>query len=255
VQLPESSGSLARDFARAIDPASLFMDGGFTPDKWQRDALESTADRELWLCSRQAGKSTTVAGLALHQSMFDPGLSLLIAPSLRQSSELFRKVKDIHSRLTVKPDIAQESALRLELRNGARIIALPGADGTIRGYSAAKLIVIDEAARVSEELFAAVRPMLATTRGRMILLSTPYGRRGFFFDAWENGLGWKRTKITAEQCPRIDPAWLAEERRLMGEWQFRQEYLCEFVDTDEQLFSSAIIEAALTSEVKPLWGN
>lgn len=243
------------DFGRALDPVSIMAEAGFAPDPWQRAALESESDRQLWLCSRQAGKSTTVAGLALHASIYDPGLSLLIAPTLRQSGELFRKVKDIHARLAVRPEVVQESALQMQMRNGSRIVALPGGEGTIRGYSAAKLIVIDEAARVDEEMFAAVRPMLATTKGRMVLLSTPYGRRGFFFDAWENGTGWQRTKITAEQCPRIDPAWLAEERRLIGEWQYKQEYLCEFVDTDEQLFSSAIIEAALTSEVKPLWGN
>ena len=95
--------------------------------------------------------------------------------------------------------------------------------------------------------------MLATTNGRFVALSTPYGKRGWFYEAYEHGEGWHRTKVTAHDCPRIDPEWLAEERRLQGDWQFRQEYECEFVDTDEQFFSSDLIEAALTHEVAPLW--
>ena len=143
--------------------------------------------------------------------------------------------------------------MRLELSNGSRIIALPGTEGTIRGYSGAKTVIVDEASRVDNALFAAVRPMLATTNGRFVALTTPYGKRGWFYEAWEHGDGWDRTMVTAHDCPRIDPEWLDEERRLIGDWQFRQEYGCEFVDTDEQFFSSELIEAALTDEVAPLW--
>jgi hypothetical protein len=51
------------------------------PDPWQADLLCSDADRELVLCSRQAGKSTTVGALALNTAFFDPGLVLLVAPA------------------------------------------------------------------------------------------------------------------------------------------------------------------------------
>lgn len=114
-------------------------------------------------------------------------------------------------------------------------------------------MIVDEASRVDNALFAAVRPMLATTNGRFVALTSPYGKRGWFYEAWEYGDGWERTKVTADQCPRIDPNWLAEEKRLIGGWQFRQEYSCEFVDTDEQFFSSELIAVAITDEVQPLW--
>lgn len=244
---------LARDLTRMLDPAQLMRDAGMEPDGWQESVLNSDARRLLLLCSRQSGKSTTCAALAVNQAIYDPGLVLLIAPAQRQSSELFRKVTDVYRRLPDVPRIVQESAMRLELANGSRIIALPGTEGTIRGYSGAKTVIVDEASRVDNALFAAVRPMLATTQGRFVALTTPYGKRGWFYDAWEYGEGWHRTKVTANDCPRIDPHWLDEERRLIGDWQFRQEYLCEFVDTDEQFFSSALIEAALTDEVEPLW--
>ncbi|GAB2621312.1 phage terminase large subunit [Novilysobacter erysipheiresistens] len=244
---------LARDLNRMLNPAQLMRDAGMEPDAWQADVLNSDARRMLLLCSRQSGKSTTCAALAVNQAIYDPGLVLLIAPAQRQSSELFRKVNEVYRALPDVPRIVQESAMRLELANGSRIIALPGTEGTIRGYSGAKTVIVDEASRVDNALFAAVRPMLATTQGRFVALTTPYGKRGWFYEAWEHGQGWERTMVTAADCPRIDPVWLEEERALIGDWQFRQEYGCEFVDTDEQFFASELIEAALTSEVTPLW--
>lgn len=244
---------LARDLTRMLNPAQIMQDAGMKPDPWQEEVLSSDARRLLLLCSRQSGKSTTSAALAVNQAIYDPGLVLLIAPAQRQSSELFRKVRELYTALSDVPRIVQESAMRLELDNGSRIIALPGTEGTIRGYSGAKTVIVDEASRVDNALFAAVRPMLATTNGRFVALTTPYGKRGWFYDAWEFGEGWHRTKVTAHDCPRIDPEWLEEERRLIGDWQFRQEYACEFVDTDEQFFASDLIDAALTDEVAPLW--
>lgn len=189
----------------------------------------------------------------MNTAFFDPGLVLLVAPAQRQSVELFRKVRDTYNAQEDAPKIVTESALRMELDNGSRIIALPGTEATIRGYSAPKLVVVDEASRVEDSLFTGLRPMLATNQGRMVLLTTPYGKRGFFYEAWAHGEGWKHTRITADQCPRINPEWLAGERKLIGEWQYRQEYLCEFVDTDESFFSSDLIEAAFQSDLRPLW--
>lgn len=191
--------------------------------------------------------------MALNTAFYDPGLVLIVAPAQRQSVELFRKVRDTYNAQEDAPKIVNESTLRMEMDNGSRIIALPGTEATIRGYSAPKLVLVDEASRVEDSLFTGLRPMLATNQGRMVLLTTPYGKRGFFYEAWAHGEGWKRTRITADQCPRIDPEWLAEERKIIGEWQYRQEYLCEFVDTDESFFSSDLIEAALRPCGGALW--
>lgn len=245
---------LLNDFAIAADPPQIMYAAGLQPDPWQERVLTSPSDSHLLLCSRQSGKSTTCAALAVHTALYSaPALVLLVSPSLRQSQELFRKTREFHQDLSVTPGLEQESALRVEFKNGSRIIALPGSEATVRGYSAVKLLIMDEAARIPDEFYAAVRPMLATTQGKLVALTTPYGCRGWFYDAWNSGGKWERTRITADMCPRIDSAWLAEERRNIGELQYRQEYLCEFVDTDEQVFSTAIVEAAIKSERSSLW--
>src|SRR5262245_42621813 len=141
--------ALASDLALALDPARLMAACGLPPDPWQRDMLRSTASRQLLLASRQSGKSATTACLALHTALYQPGsLILLLSPSLRQSQELFKKVQDAYRTLGNPAPLAAESALRYELANGSRVLALPGIEGTVRGYSGVDLLVIDEAARV-----------------------------------------------------------------------------------------------------------
>jgi len=173
---------LASDLRMALDPATFAREAlGFAPDPWQERVLRWSGKRLLLNCCRQSGKSSTAAILALHRALFYPrNLILLVSPSLRQSSELFRKVMNFYRQLEAVPPEA-ESALRLELKNGSRIVSLPGKEGTIRGFSGVALIVEDEAARVPDDLYRAVRPMLAVSGGRLILISTPAGRRGHFF--------------------------------------------------------------------------
>src|SRR5205085_4763505 len=136
------------------------------------------------------------------------------------------------------------TARRLDLANGSRVLSLPGTERTVRGFSGVALLVIDEAARVADALYHAVRPMLAVSRGRLVALSTPYGKRGWFHDEWFGTGGWERVKITAEHCPRIPREFLAEERRALGERWYRQEYGCSFEDTIDAVFSYADIQAA-----------
>lgn len=229
---------------------------GIVPDAWQADLLRSDAKQMILLCSRQSGKSTITSILALHQAIYTANsLILLLSPSLRQSQELFRKLQDFYNALESDylPTATEESALRMELSNGSRIIALPGKEATIRGFSGVSLLIIDEASRVEDALYQSVRPMLAVSGGRIILLSTPFGKRGFFHSEWTDGNGWLRTKITADKCPRIDRDWLERERQMIGDWWYRQEYFCEFVETNDSVFSYDDIQAAISSDVKPLF--
>jgi len=245
--------TLKDDLAIGLDPAELMIRCGLQPDPWQERVLRSQADRQLLLCCRQSGKSTTTASLALHTALYSPGLILLLSPSLRQSQELFRKIKDAVVVLGESVAVTEESALRLEMRNGSRIISLPGTEQTVRGFSGVKLLIIDEASLVADDLYYAIRPMLGVSRGKLICLSTPHGKRGFFHKEWSEGSGWERTKITAADCPRISGEFLQEERQSLGDWWFQQEYFCEFVQNEDQMFSFEAVNSALSADVKPLF--
>jgi hypothetical protein len=259
ILIQATNNAIARRIDREKSDAVLMARrAGITPDAWQSDLLRSDARQMILLCSRQSGKSTVSSILAIHEAIYQPNsLILLLSPSLRQSQELFRKLKDVYNELD-SPSLTQpieESALRTEFDNGSRIVALPGKEATIRGFSGVSLLIVDEASRVPDELYQAIRPMLAVSGGRIVLLSTPFGKRGFFYQEWTDGADWQKVKITADQCPRIKTEWLERERQMIGDWWYLQEYFCEFVETNDQVFSYDDINAALDSNIKPLFGE
>jgi hypothetical protein len=236
--------------AHALDPVKFAEACGITCDSWQADLLRSAARRALLLCSRQSGKSTACALASLHTALFAAGLVVIVSPSQRQSGEMIRTIRGFIGHLGLK---LGETALKIEFDNGGRIVALPGSEKTVRGLSAASLVVIDEAARTADELLAAVRPMLATTNGRLIALSTPAGRRGFFYEAWHDDTDWLRIRVSVSQCPRISKEFLADELKTLGPMRFSEEYQLEFRDDTESVFLGDLIDRAFSHEVTPLW--
>jgi Terminase large subunit, T4likevirus-type, N-terminal len=253
---------VVRDFSRLLDlpaiqaarckinPVYMMEHAGITPDPWQARLLESQASRVLINCSRQVGKSTTVAGLSDHTILYKPGsLILLLSYSLRQSQELFRKCLEVYRALNrpVAPDA--ENALSLELEHGSRMVCLPGKEASIRSFSGVDLLIIDEASRVPDALYWSVRPMLAVSGGRLILLSTPFGKRGFFYEEYLRREQWDYYEIPATMCPRITPEFLAEERDRMGDYWFLQEYMCQFNEAEGSAFREEDILRIVSREV------
>jgi hypothetical protein len=250
--------TLAGDLALALDPAELIRRAGMEPDAWQEDLCRSTADQIALNCSRQSGKSTVTAALGLHEALYrPPALVLLLAGVLRQSSELFEKVRRFYDALAERvdvPRIVEKSATRLLFENGSRVVCLPGHADGVRGFSGPRLVVLDEASWAGDDLFESVAPMLAVSRGRLVLLSTPMGKRGFFhriFTATDDD--WLRVKVTAYDCPRISREWLERERRKMPAHVFEREYLCVFHQELEATFRFEDIQRALDSTVEPLF--
>lgn len=239
------------------DPAQTMLQAGLTPDPWQLEMMTSPWDRALLLCSRQAGKSQVAGALALHEALTRPrSLILLLAQNLRASGELFRDKLLPLWRALGRPLLERSpTQLSLELANGSRIVSLPESEGGIRSYSSVRLLVVDEAARVSDDLYRAVRPMLAVSKGRLIAMSTPFGKRGWFYDEWRSARPWKRVKITADQCPRITPEFLEEERVAQGARWYRQEYECSFEDLVGAVFAQEDINAMTRESIPSLFGD
>jgi hypothetical protein len=90
------------------------------------------------------------------------------------------------------------------------------------------LLIIDEAARVPDALYRSIRPMLAVSQGRIVALSTPFGKRGWFYEEWQGTAPWERYRVPANEVPRISKEFLEQERAALGDLWFRQEYCCDF---------------------------
>lgn len=258
--------------APPTDPAALMRRAGLEPDPWQQQFLQSSAVEVSIVCARQAGKSTATAFLILHTALYRPGsLVLLISPTLRQSGELFKdKVLKFYRQLGRPVAAVAENETTLALANGSRIVSLPSNEKGIVGFSAVDLLVIDEAARVADPVYSSVRPMLAVSRtlgsGRLVCLSTPYGKRGFFWQQWEplEDRLWAEGEFslatperhyfraTTYACVRHTDEFRDSERRELGERWYRQEYECSFEAAVGAVFDAEQIRDALTADVAPL---
>jgi len=227
---------------------------GVEPDARQQEVLLSQAKRGLLNCTRQWGKSTIAAVKAVHRAYSQAeSLVLVASPSGRQSAEFLRKAAAMVRKLGIVPVGDGDNEISLLLPNGSRIVGLPGNEGTVRGFSAVSLLLIDEASRVEDAMYKSLRPMLAVGAGDLWLMSTPYGRRGFFYEAFAHGgERWHRVTVPGTECARIPAEFLEEEREHLGQLWFRQEYGCEFVDNGQQLFGSDVLEGALDPTVKAL---
>lgn len=201
-----------------------------TPDPWQANFLRSTHPRLCLNCSRQSGKSSTAAILALWEAIHKPRSTIVLdSPSLRQSQELMLKFAEFLDMVDKNVKLDSDTKLSVRFANGSRVLALPGSEKTIRGISAVTLLILDEAAAIPDELYGAVRPMLAVSKGRLVLMSTPRGEQGFFYDTWAKSKGWEKIEVPWQQCPRIDPAFIEEERLERGNAWVAQEYECQFI--------------------------
>ncbi len=248
------SGTKERVTNELLESEFALTQLGFAADERQRAVLDSGAKRGILNCTRQWGKSTVLAVKAVHRAWTKAGSLVLVAsPSERRSGEFLRKAAEFLRKLGVKRRGDGDNANSLALPNGSRIVGLPGTEGTVRGFSAVSMLLIDEAARVPDAVYKSLRPMLAVGDGDLWLMSTPYGKRGFFYETWAHGgEGWERHTAPATECPRIRAEFIEEERREMGRHWFAQEYLCEFVDDGGGWFTRDVVEAAFTGD-EPLW--
>jgi hypothetical protein len=226
-------------------------------DPWQiRMVHAPAASRVIALTFRQAGKTSAAAVGVAHTMVWrQPGsTSLVLAPTLRQSSELIRNLRGrlfaAGERLTV------DNVFAIELANGSRALALPGADdASIRGLSIDGDCVVDEAARVSDALYEAARPMLIrhVATARLILLSTAWARTGFFHKIWSEGdtRDWLKIEARVDECQHISPADLERERRSMAPAVFAREYENAFDSLEARFFDADAIAAAFGAVSSP----
>lgn len=277
--------TIAGSLVAALDPASYLESLKIEPYTWQREALNPSIRRLILLAARQAGKSTVVAGKAIHKTKYNNNfLSLIICPAKEQSKELIKKIDQFIIEDLELPELVHDSVFEKEFANGSRIVALPGTERSVRSYSSPGMIIIDESARVLEETYQALRPMMTAADTELILMSTGQGRRGFFYREWEQGTDWTKIEvncafryqggklvdampeeeyrglqekkgISAYYSPRHTREFLERERASspMPEYWMNQEYFCQFVQNIDAVFRYDLVEKIFSSDVKPLY--
>lgn len=230
-------------FARVLDIA---------PFDYQAEFIDGDSKRKQLCCGRQVGKTEICAGAGLHDATTnDDHTVLIVAPTQRQSSNLFKRLKSMMADSPIEDwGVERRTQTIIEFSNGSRIICLPaGTDGsTIRGYTA-DCIIVDEAAFVPDEVFSSVlNPMLATTDGTMILASTPFGTAGFFYES-SISERWQTLQVPTAESPLVDESFLEQQRDELTDIEFRQEMLGEFVESAGAYLPRTIVRPCVAGNI------
>ena len=214
-------------------------------DKWQEEVLNTEGNICL-RSGRQVGKSTIISLKAGEFAVKNKDkLIMVIASVERQAYLLFEKILAyLHAnyRSYIKKGKDRPTKHIIKLNNGSSIYCLPtGMSGYgIRGFTV-NLLIADEAAFIPEEVWTAVTPMLAITRGDIWLLSTPHGKEGFYYRAFQDE-SFTAFHVSSEDCPRKNVRFLESEKARMTKVQYAQEYLGEFCDELMQFFPTQLIK-------------
>ena len=226
----------------------------FKWDKWQQTVLDTEGNITI-RSGRQVGKSEVIGAKACKFATEHKNTTtLIIAASQRQSSLIFEKVRSNIDRMCeTKGNIYKEkpTLTRILLKNGSRIYSLPaGRTGYfIRGFTI-DMLIADEAAYIPEMVWNAVIPMIAVSKkargmGHIILLSTPFGKGGYFYNSFTDD-DFKSFHVSSENCIRIPKDFLKKERERMTKAEYMQEYQGEFTDEWSQFFKTDLIKKCMT---------
>jgi len=237
--LENVTDQLRRDpavFAEAVLGLQLFP--------YQAELLRSQSKRIVACWARQTGKTTAIAVKVVHFAFTNAHTTtLIVSRGLRQSMIMFGVIEHlVTAHPVLRKSVVKSTRTSIKLKNRSQIIALPcGPDGaSLRGYTA-HLVVMDEAAFMPEEVIASVIfPMLATTNGTTIMLSTPWGRDHTFYHSFKNPNYWSQ-HVRAGQCPLISKEFLDEQRRDVGDLRYKMEYEAEFVEDENSFFRQDLI--------------
>ena len=223
---------------------------GFQPDPKQATMLDCGDPRVITVTSRQVGKSTIAALRALYLAVHQPkSLIFMVGPIQTQAGEILEKAREFAAELGFPLRGDGNNPRSLRLPNGSRIVARSAVPRSVRGFSKAALVIVDEAAFVPAAAYRALSPILAVSQGSLWALSTPYGQNGMFAELWhDQSNGWTRFLIPASDCPRFTQEFLASERRLHGDLSYAQEYECQFVSQGIQLLTRVQIAAAFVNQ-------
>jgi phage FluMu gp28-like protein len=260
-RLKETQGQEAAfEFRLPEDPVKLVESlFGFTPKEYQASLLEDSGKRIVVRWSRQAGKTTCTALRAIWFALTHPKtLTLIVAPSLRQSIIMSDRIQDFLMGMSKEKrsglvDKMQRTTVRF--KNGSRIVALPNSPQLLRGYTANQVIA-DEAGFFREDklvFYNVLYPMLSTTDGALIASSTPWSKDSVFYRMCQSP-EFSKHVTTCEDVVRsglIKQGFIDEMRAQLPFERFQREFMAEFVEDADAWLSQSLIVSCIDGNLQP----
>jgi len=223
-------------------------------DPWQEEVLKTKGNICL-RSGRQVGKSTVIALKAAMYALKNSSKTVMvISKTERQAGLLFSKILNNINQLekkSIKRGKWRPTKHILNLKNNSTIHSLPAGETGygIMGFTI-DLLIADEAAFIPEEVWNSIIPALAITRGEIWLLSTPFVKKGYYYQCFQDP-GFTAFHTSSEDCPRKDQQFLDRQKEVLTKAQYAQMYLGQFVDELLQFFPDELIRNTCTLKRRP----
>jgi phage terminase large subunit-like protein len=237
--------------------AKFYFD--FNAYDYQKNALDSDGINVVLVWGRQTGKSTLTAIRALYEALMHDNYTILVlAPTQRQSSRLFKKIKQFINisaqklpQLKLTETIERETQTLFEFSNGSEILSLPiGEDASnIRGFTA-HMVIIDECGELKKaEIWSAINPMTMTTHGKQWLIGTFRGTDNRFYDIWKDPKKFEFLvyEATSYDNPNADQKQIERDRQTMSLSMWNQEYMNIPMEEADAFFPSSLVEKIISN--------
>lgn len=227
-----------------IDPVAFFIFvTGLEPDDYQKKFLRCEDKKMALRWARQSGKSTCVAAKVVWWAFTNPNEEILIIAAYeKQARHLWLKIREYCQNEHIKSHV-ETTQTQAKFSNGSVIYCFPAGQGkSSAGYSPTKLI-LEEAAFIADEVWEQLEPSLAVTKGLLIFLGTPFGKQGFFYEAFREDSGFTTFHVKANQCPRYSPEDLKKLKETKSEFEWYTMYEAEFVDQAENAIPISLIKS------------
>jgi len=228
---------------------------------FQDDCIAAFLEHRLniILKSRQLGLSTVSAAYAVWMAIFQKDKNILvIATKLATAINFIKKVTVMVGNIPkwlLLPKY-EPSKQQVQFSNGSTIKAVPTSEDAGRS-EALSLLIVDEAAWIPgfSEIWAGLAPTFSTG-GRAIILSTPNGVGGQYYNLWtqaEAGVnGFNPIRIMWHQHPDHDQEWFDKETRNLPRKKVSQEYLCDFISSGDTFLQANDLDELRTMIQQPL---
>lgn len=192
---------------------------------------------------RQCGKSILAELIGMYYCIQNKNFRCyIIEPTFNQADKV---LTEIWKMCKGQPFYYKKNDIKRQLlfRNGAEIRLFSAEQGVdaLQGYTC-ELLIIDEAAYISEDIIDAVMPYVNTTKGPIVMFSTPRTKSGQFYNYYSMGMSPELNNIYSydwaleDVSELLSPAKLELYRKTVDSLKFKTYYLGQFLDNESDFF-------------------
>lgn len=224
--------------------------------KYQKEFLVNCVlnKRVAALWSRQTGKSTSISMYCLYMAMTNNNFKIvIIAPTQRQSGELYNKVRNIAEGSDLIRDcIITSTQTEMTFINGSRIVSAPAGPmgDTIRGLTA-DVAILEEAGGLKNSIVnEVIIPMIGSSQsyGQIIKIGTPKGKNHFWESCYGKETNYKLLHFNWEvavEAGQYNLSFVDEQKRNLTELQFAAEYEAKFIEDSDCYFKTELVDSCI----------